>query len=149
MAKIAVHPIALRFAAIQPEVFKDDVMKPMSVLLLAPLLISAREAKPIDGLTFARFGRTVSVDGPRVTPLVLLEDSRCPQDARCIWAGQLRIRLRIDLGRRHEFRDLTLGGSDNLADGRLEFAIAIPTRKSNKPLRRSDYRFGFRFSGGL
>lgn len=35
------------------------------------------------------------VPGITVTPLEIVEDSRCPINARCIWAGTLRVRTRL------------------------------------------------------
>lgn len=43
-----------------------------------------------EGSTEARLGQTVNLGGPKVTPLAVLEDSRCPKEARCIWAGRVR-----------------------------------------------------------
>lgn len=44
-----------------------------------------------------RLGETVSVDGegPTITYERLLEDSRCPLDVQCIWAGNGRILLTL------------------------------------------------------
>ena len=47
-----------------------------------------------DGSVDAKLGQTVNVGGPKVTPLAVLEDSRCPMEARCIWAGRVRLRDR-------------------------------------------------------
>src|SRR3546814_13234016 len=37
-------------------------------------------------------GETTRVDGVPVTPLAVLEDSRCARDVACVWAGSVRIR---------------------------------------------------------
>ncbi|KMS59172.1 hypothetical protein V474_08085 [Novosphingobium barchaimii LL02] len=102
-------------------------------------------------LTFAALGQTVTVDGPRVTPLAVLEDSRCPMNARCVWGGQLRLRLRIDSGRGGEI-EITSGKPITIADGTLELVQVRPDKvagaANNGAIRSSDYRFGFRFMGG-
>ena len=118
----------------------------IAVLLLAPLLVGATGG---DRLSHARFGQTTYVDGPRVTPVRLLEDSRCPMEARCVWAGQVRIEARVRTGRSVRLRELTLGKPLRVADGMLELASVMPPRSTQHPLRRRDYRFGFRFDGGL
>jgi hypothetical protein len=120
-------------------------MKPFA-LLLAPLLLAATGD---DGLVTARFGQTVSVDGPRVTPIRLLEDSRCPMEARCIQAGEVRIMARVRTGRGSRMRELTLGKPIPVADGELELASVMPPRSVQRAIRLRDYRFGFRFAGGL
>lgn len=102
-----------------------------------------------DGVSRARFDETANVGGPRVTPLTLIEDSRCPQDVQCVWAGQVRITARIDTGAGSSVRELTSGKPIPVADGTLELVEVMPAKKADIPLYRDDYRFGFRFSGGL
>jgi hypothetical protein len=102
-----------------------------------------------DGIARARFGETVYVDGPRVTPLAIIEDSRCPHGVRCVWAGRLRITARIDLGSGSQTRELTLNKPEAIADGTLELVEATPYPTRGRVVERPDYRFGFRFMGGL
>jgi len=111
------------------------------------------ETPPPDSapLTYAALGQTVSVGGPRITPLAVLEDSRCPMNARCVWAGQLRLRLRIDSGRGGTV-ELTSGKPITVADGTLELVEVRPDKvaggDNHGALDPSAYRFGFRFMGG-
>ncbi len=102
-----------------------------------------------DGIARAGIGETAVADGPKVTPLALLEDSRCPMNTQCVWAGQLRISARIDLAKGSEMRELTLGKSEQVADGQLTMVEALPERTGEVTLYPEDYRFGFRFAGGL
>lgn len=122
-------------------------------ILFAPLVLIAGCATtppPSDnGLSYAKLGQTVYVDGPRVTPLSVIEDSRCPKDVVCVWAGRLRISARIDLGSRSETRELTLGQPQQIADGSLELVEAAPYPMRDRPATPAAYRFGFRFMGGL
>jgi hypothetical protein len=116
--------------------------------LLAACAALPAEAAP-DSVTVARFGQTVRVDGPRVTPIRLLEDSRCPMEARCVWAGEVRILARVRTGRSSTTRELTLGKPVAVADGQFELASVMPPQSVRRAIRMRDYRFGFRFSGGL
>ena len=118
-----------------------------AAMLAACATLPARAAP--DGMAFARFGQSIYVDGPRVTPIRLLEDSRCPMEARCVWAGEVRILARVRTGRGSATRELTLGKPVSLADGQLELTSVMPPRSIQRPIRMRDYRFGFRFSGGL
>ncbi len=120
---------------------------PAAILLAACATIPADAAS--DGMTFARLGQTAYVDGPRVTPLRVLEDSRCPMEARCIRAGDVRILARVRTGRLTETRELTLGKPVRVADGQLELASVMPPRSTQRTIRPREYRFGFRFAGGL
>ena len=56
-----------------------------------------------------RIGQTASVGLVHVTPIQVIEDSRCPINARCVWAGRTRLSVKIDLGSRSEIREI---GSD-------------------------------------
>jgi hypothetical protein len=96
----------------------------------------------------ARLGQTVYVDGPRVTPVRAIEDSRCPMNARCVWAGRvvLRVRVRGDAWSREI--DLTLGEPVPVADGALTLTSVSPERRTDKPITPRDYRFTFTFQGG-
>jgi hypothetical protein len=121
-------------------------MKRALALVTAPLLLAATSG---DTLSWSRLGRTAYVDGPRVTPLRVIEDSRCPMEARCVWAGRVRIEARVRTGGRSRIRELTLGEPLAVADGQLELASVMPARSVRRAIRPRDYRFGLRFDGGL
>ena len=70
-------------------------------------------------------------------------------EARCVWAGEVRILARVRTGRGSSTRELTLGKPVPVADGELELASVMPPRSTQRQIRLRDYRFGFRFSGGL
>jgi hypothetical protein len=99
------------------------------------------------GLAYARIGEEVFTGGPRVTPLAVLEDSRCPAEVNCVWAGQLRLSVQIVTGKGRETRELILGKPVSVADGALLFADALP-RSRQGSIPSDEYRFGFRFDGG-
>lgn len=120
-------------------------MKPR-ILLLAPLLLGTTRD---DGLAYAGFGRTVYVDGPRVTPVRLLEDSRCPMRTNCIWPGHVRLQVRVRTGAGSRLREITSNKPIPVADGELELVSVTPPTTARRPIHRRDYRFGFRFIGGL
>jgi len=102
-----------------------------------------------DGSVDARLGQTVNVGGPRVTPLEVLEDSRCPMEARCIQAGRVRLSVRISTGAGSAVRELASDKPLQVADGQLELANVMPPRSVRGPIKPGDYRFLFKFSGGL
>ncbi len=126
-------------------------MKRFPIIALAALTLSGCISYHIqdDGVTRARFGETVAVDGPKVTPLALLDDSRCPVGVQCVWAGQVKITVRIDTGKGSETRELTLGKGEPVADGQLELVEVMPEKRSDTTLYPEDYRFGFKFAGGI
>ena len=125
-------------------------------LMLAPLALSGcvtpgTPAPPPDasGLTYTRLGETVAIGGPRVTPLRLIEDSRCPQGVQCVWAGRVRISATISTPTMKLTRELTLGEPFAVADGTLTLAEVRPLKPRDAVIAPSDYRFGLRFDGGL
>ncbi len=121
-------------------------------LFLASTLLSACTTIPAvaddDGLTWAKLGQTVSVDGPQITPLRVLEDSRCPMEARCVWAGRLRLEVRAGSGPSARQLELTMGEPADYADGKLELVSTMPPQSTQHPPASGDLRFGFRFQGG-
>ena len=96
----------------------------------------------------ARLGQTVYVDGPRVTPLRVIEDSRCPMNARCIWAGRVVLRVKVQGGTWQREIDLTLGKPAQVADGELTLVSVTPDRRTDRAIKPRDYRFPFTFQGG-
>jgi hypothetical protein len=102
-----------------------------------------------DGSVDARLGQTINVGGPKVTPLAVLEDSRCPIEARCIWAGRVRLSVRVTTGAGSEVRELASDKPLQLADGQLILQSTMPPRSTQHTLVPGDYRFTLKFSGGL
>ena len=93
--------------------------------------------------------QTAYVDGPTVTPLEIVEDSRCPANARCVWAGRVVVRARIAGGAWQTTRSLTLGEPVPIADGTLTLVSVMPEKWTTNALEPRDYRFSFEFSGGF
>lgn len=82
-----------------------------------------------------------------VTPLEVIEDSRCPIEAECVWSGRVVLRSQLDLG--HETITTNLDSIEPLTinGGTLTIAEVAP-EMSNKwiPIQPEDYRFGFAFA---
>jgi hypothetical protein len=125
----------------------------LALLLAAPLALTAcatTPPEPQDGIARAGLNERVRVGGPYVTPLAVLEDSRCPMNARCVWAGRTRLSVRIDLGARSETREIASDAPIEVADGQLALVEVQPDRMAGEqPSEPKPYRFGFTFAGGL
>jgi hypothetical protein len=102
-----------------------------------------------DGSTEARLGQRVNLGGPKVTVLKVLEDSRCPMEARCVWAGQVRAQVRIELGSGISVQELVSNKPLPVADGALELVGVMPPTSTQRKIAPGDYRFALKFSGGL
>ncbi len=94
-------------------------------------------------------GQRAQAGGLIVTPLKLLEDSRCPANARCMWAGRVLIRARIKGGSWTKVRDLELSKPLQIADGALTLTDVTPVKIVPNKLKQKHYRFSFNFDGGL
>lgn len=118
-------------AADLPQHIRDDLAQ-REAALLAP------------GVVAAAIGQTADLGGGlRVTPLQVLEDSRCPQNARCVWAGRLRLRVAVEgVGE----REITLDEvAVETARGSFALVAALPGPWTDWPrTARPPYRFGFR-----
>jgi len=71
-------------------------MKALLVPFLAMLAACAApapapQAPPAPGVILAGLGETARLGDVTVRPIAILEDSRCPQDVECVWAGRLRL----------------------------------------------------------
>lgn len=51
----------------------------------------------VPGAVTAHLGEQVMVGDLKVKPLEVVEDSRCPIDTECVWAGRLRLRVQLGL----------------------------------------------------
>jgi hypothetical protein len=91
-----------------------------------------------------RIGATARLGGIAITPLAVLEDSRCPGDVTCIWAGRVLIRARIDAEGRSSTSEMELGKpvatSPNAA---IVLARVEPQRNTSAAIEPDDYRFAF------
>ncbi|MBA4354300.1 MAG: hypothetical protein C0409_06370 [Novosphingobium sp.] len=89
---------------------------------------------------FARLGQSTRIAALNVRPEAVIEDSRCPMNARCIWAGRVVIEASVWQGGVPERRQFTLG--DPAADG-LMLDTVEPGRTTDGPIAPKDYRFHF------
>lgn len=103
-------------------------------------------SQPIEGPV--RLGEIAAVDGPKVRPDQVIEDSRCPADVQCVVAGRLIVRTTVMGGGWSKQVDLTLGMSVPVADGMLTLVDATPVLISGHTPMSSTARFSFKFQGG-
>ena len=68
----------------------------LTLLLSVPLI--AQEDKPIEVPQIAlKLGitETIQLDGISVSFLEVIEDSRCPRNVECMWAGEAKVKISI------------------------------------------------------
>jgi len=117
-----------------------------AILLLAAC--STTSVPRTDGNDVA-LGQEAVVDGPVVKPIAVLEDSRCPMNARCVWAGRVRVKMLWLRPQGDQEFELTLGEPRPLADGSITLTSVRPDKRTDVVLKPADYRFSFSFAGRL
>lgn len=131
----------------------QNIYRLAAIALPAALALSAcatTRGAPLPDGSDVPLGRTAYVDGPLVQPVEVLEDSRCPMNARCVWAGRVRLKMVWirGNGEKQPF-EVTLGESTPIADGAITLESVRPEKMTSVTIKPSDYRFSFRFAGGL
>lgn len=81
-----------------------------------------------------------------ITPKAILEDSRCPIEAVCIWMGRVLVSVEIVSARGTSTETIELGTSINTPGENIKFAIALPAKSTQTEIGGSDYRFTFQVS---
>jgi hypothetical protein len=91
----------------------------------------------------AHFGEQVTGLGVHITPLALLEDSRCPVDVQCIQAGTVRIRATLVSGLGTATEEFKLGQTITTEAETVTLVSVLPVKKEAVSLKASDYVFTF------
>ena len=97
----------------------------------------------------AELGGTAYTNGLYVRPIAVVEDSRCPTNVQCVWAGRLVVRSEVRGGNWRRTLDLPMGKPEQIADGALTLISATPGKVAGAKIDRRAYRFTFDFQGGL
>ncbi len=95
---------------------------------------------------FAKIGEPTRACSLIVRPTKVVEDSRCPINARCVWAGRLIVRASVTYGDTRETHDLTLGEPFRIAGGSLTLDGAEPGKVAGQDQPPPDYRLHFSFA---
>lgn len=116
-------------------------MKTALIYIGIALIITAgdgisAQAKPQTGAGLA-IGKTRKFERGRITVkfLEIAEDSRCPKDVNCIWAGNAKIKVRVG-GRERKSEIIEL--NTNTGPRFIEFAGRIIKLDSLLPYPKSD-----------
>ena len=98
-------------------------------------------ATPRAELTPVAFDQPVRVGSVVVTPKRVVEDSRCPINARCVWAGRLIVETRIDGAGWRDTTTITLGETYATHGQVVALVSGEPGRMTNEEIAASQYRF--------
>ena len=127
----------------------QDMLVSKIFAFAAVALLAGCVAPTVDGNQPAPEGTAVALGQPvRVgrliaTPQAVVEDSRCPQNVRCVWAGRLIVSTRIDGTGWHETVPLTLGETHAIHEIPITLISGAPERRTGNETPAGAYRFTF------
>ena len=88
------------------------------------------------------FGKAAQINHQVFRPVAVVQDSSCPVDVQCVWAGQLIVEFQT-AGRKRV--RLEQGKPLAIAGGRLTLVSASPSATSGVAILPQRYRFQLRF----
>lgn len=109
--------------------------------------VSATPVVAAGGSLTVRIGETgKSSAGSKVeiTPMGVLEDSRCPTDVQCIQAGTVRLRANVLVASATSTVDFKLGEAVRVGGETITLSSVLPEKNTKKPTTYADYKFTFK-----
>jgi hypothetical protein len=76
--------------------------------------------------------------------VAVTEDSRCPTDTTCVWAGQLKISVGVTRGGQTSTLEVIESEQQTIGEYRLSFVRAEPPARANRKLASQEYRVTLR-----
>lgn len=99
--------------------------------------------KPMPEGSAVALGVPVTVGDLAITPIKVIEDSRCPINARCVWAGRLIVKTRIDGAGWRDTANITLGESYGTHSRVIRLSSGEPNKSTDREVQPSEYRFTY------
>ena len=90
-----------------------------------------------------RLGESSDLGGRVLTPLAVVEESRCPLGAQCVQAGTVRFRVRVRRGAQDDTVIVGLNSPVEVDGAWLHLARACPEPLVSRPVYPPDYRLVF------
>ncbi len=94
------------------------------------------------GVVTLKLGEVANFRGISIRPLAVTEDSRCPQDVQCIWAGTVKLEVESDLDTTGKRTDTINLGTTHTID---TFAVSLlsvnPTPIAGSEIADAEYKF--------
>ncbi len=118
----------------------------LSLILLAACGASTSSPPPpleleVEGSLRAGASTTVKGEAIEIEFVGVSEDSRCPSDATCAWAGEVKIKLAVRLGTEPPVqREVLEGRSTVIEPYRLTITRVLPDPISTQKIASGDYR---------
>ena len=120
------------------------------VAIVAPALLAAcvvvpepYSTPPAPQGSAVALGQSVKVGALTVTPTSVVEDSRCPVNARCVWAGRLVVRTQVDGAGWRDSSDIRLGETWGTHGHAIALVSGEPGKTTDRETRPEEYRFTY------
>ncbi len=91
----------------------------------------------------AGINRSATQLGIGILPLTIIEDSRCPVDVECIWAGRLRVKVRIHNAMGDSDKEFVIGQTITTKTETITLVQAAPIPHAGVTITPADYSFIF------
>jgi hypothetical protein len=88
--------------------------------------------------------QTVTAGAIKITPLTIIEDSRCPSDVVCIQAGTVRVLTRLAMGANTTEQTVKLGEGVSFGGYTISLTNALPVKISTHTVDASEYQLMFK-----
>lgn len=112
-------------------------------LAIVPSVVSANHSASVKEIQVG-IGQTKKAGKVKVKFAEVIEDSRCPEGTQCIWAGNAKVKLVVNVnGGRAETIELNTGSGNTAAivNGySIELVSLTPARKAGIPTGPRSYR---------
>lgn len=114
--------------------------------VIALMLAACATVPPANAGPTAGLGQVAVVNGLRLRPIEVVEDSRCPASVQCVWAGRLSVRARMNGPGWTQIRDFELGVAQAVDRYRVKLIAAEPQKAAPAEIDPRAYRFTFAVS---
>jgi len=115
-------------------------------ILIALMLPACTSLPPANAGPTAGLNQVATVNALRIRPIELVEDSRCPANVQCVWAGRLIVRARMNGAGWTQIRDFELGVAQAVDQYLVTLIGAEPLKASPGQIDPNAYRFTFAVS---
>jgi hypothetical protein len=127
-----------------------NMLNRLAPIALAAALTAGCVTSPVisqNGVAEAKLGQTVDFGPANVTVVKVLEDSRCPVGVQCVWAGRVKVAVRIENRDGTNVRELTTEAPIQAgAGGILELRSVRPEKVADRTISNGEYRFTLRYT---
>lgn len=122
---------------------------PVEIATTTPPKATATTSKPViqeektSPVTTLSIGESKTIAGIEITPLKIVEDSRCPIGVQCIQAGKVRVEVKTKVATIENTHTITIGEPIITDNGTITLVSVTPIPVSGVEVKTTDYRLTF------